>query len=983
MTKDRNFKIYQELMPNRVKEILVVSSAYDAFIMEEDGGLIEHVYMSYRGISLVNPPKFNLVTTVEEALSKMHKKFFDLIILMPRNIDVNVISFGKEAKTIIPNVPVVILAHNMRGLTQCASELPKKSIDKLFVWSGNRNVLWAIVKWVEDKWNVVPDTEKAHVRVVIFVEDSPYYYSSILPLLYETIVHQTQEVLDDGLNEEDRLMKLRARPKILLANNYEEAIELYKNFSDYILGIFSDFRYQRNNIIDADAGIYLLSEIKKKNPTVPTLMFSSEYTNRSKAAKVNAHFLDKNSPSLHHEIKNFFARSLGFGDFVFTLPDGEEVARAHNLVSMENILHSVPTESIAYHASIGQIFSNWFLARSEIKLAIHLRSRSYESFADADEIRHFLIESIKDARIRQRKGIVGIYRPTDFDPEYDFLKLGDGSMGGKARGLAFMAKSILKNLDMFNEFSNVQINVPKTLVITTDYYDEFMLKNSLAEFSRKEYSNEIVASRFLEGRLSKQLEEDLVLYLKKVKYPLAIRSSSLLEDSQSLPYAGLYSTYMLPNNHHDIKERARQLFRAIKLIYASVFYEAPKAFSRSSMHRTEEEKMAVIIQEIRGNKVGKLFYPTLSGTVQSYNFYPIHPSKPEEGCAQLALGLGRTVVEGGTAIRFSLKHPKVLPQFSSVNSTLLNSQKYFYALKMKSDPEEAIELWVSDSTFMAKRDVFDSRLDSEVKKVSSIYLKDEHKLTDSKMADGMPVVTFANILKYNFVPLPEILTHLIELGRDGLGCDVEMEFAMNLSDGKDGKKHEFLLLQVRPMVTQKVAGDKINQEDLKQALCYSKNALGRATEQDITDIIYVKPEKFSSNITLDIVTEIKGYNAQLEKEDRKYLLVGPGRWGSSDRMLGVPVSWNHISAVAGIVEVSLPDFKVDPSQGTHFFHNITSLGVVYFTVYDDKHEFLNWDWFKSVELESEKEYTAHVKLNNPIKILIDGHKSEGALFIDE
>jgi CheY-like chemotaxis protein len=969
-----SFKTFHDLMPHRIKEILIVASPYDSFIMEEDGGLMEHVFTSYRGVSLVDPPKFTMVNRHAEAFRIVARKKFDLVITMPQSLGLDAITLGKEIKKRDPNLPVIILAHTIHGLSQYAEKIPKNSIDKIFIWGGDRKILWAIVKWLEDRMNVYHDTQSAMVRVLLVVEDSPYYYSSILPILYESIVGQTQAILDDSLNEEHRLLKLRARTKILMAGSYEKAVELYEKFKPFIIGVFSDIRYPRNGVPDPEAGISFLKRVKSELPKLPTLLLSSEVNNRHKAEQIHSHFRDKNSPSLHREIRQFLLQYLGFGDFVFRMPNGDEVTTVSNLQAMERAVGMIPDESLLYHSDNNH-FVNWLMARSEVNLASKFMVTESADFENVDQMRQHLLKTMSTKRVAQQQGVVAFFKQHSFDGEAEFLKIGDGSLGGKARGLAFLSKMLKKNNAFFQQYPNVDVNIPKSLVLTTDCYNHFINNNNLQDFTEFAFSDEGIADLFLDATLPTYLEDDLHTYLEWVKYPLAVRSSSLLEDGQFRPYAGLYKTYMLPNNHPDINERLAQLCVAVKLIYASVFYEGPRAFSRTTLHRTEEEKMAVVIQQLTGQEHDDHFYPAISGTAQSHNFYPIQYMNSKEGIAHIAIGLGKIVVDGGQALRFSPRYPQLLPQFSSVESSLKSAQQYFYSLRMK---DESRQLWVDDERNLVRRDICECTNEAPIRQLVSSYMPEDHRIRDVYNPKGNPVVTMAPILKHNLIPVHEIVDHLLKIGKEGMGCDVEIEFAINLSQ-QEGEPHQFEVLQVRPLTTEnKNIGITITDEDLSNPAAYSSNALGRSNSEDIYDIIFVKPEAFATNLTRKIAKEVGKFNAKMVKEDRKYLLIGPGRWGSSDSLLGIPVSWQHISGVGGLVETTTKDFRADPSEGTHFFQNITSLGVIYLTIYKSK-DFLDLEWFQDQKVIQDGQFLCHVRTTQPLIIKIDGKKNHGVV----
>lgn len=976
------YKTFQKLMSHRITSILIISSPYDAFIMEEDGGMLEHVFANYRGVSLTRPPTFTVVPTAREALSTLKKEKFDLvIIIIPKFLGMDPVLLGREIKSIEPQLPVVLLAHGMKGLTQyMQGELPRDSIDNVFVWSGNRHIMWTIVKWLEDRMNAAHDTQFAKVRVLILIEDSPYYYSSLLPILYKAIVQQTQAVLGESLNEEHRLWKLRARTKILLARNYEEGMQLYHRFKPFLLGVFSDTRFPREGVIDEEAGLHFISHVKNEMPTLPMLLLSTDSINREKANAIESHFQDKNSPSLHLDIRRFMIENMGFGDFVFRLPNGIEVARAQNFLALEKALSHIPDESLHYHVSRNH-FSNWLMARSEIALASKFGPLTPQDFDnDMTTMRKFLIDSLREKRIAEQRGVITLFNSTDFDIECDFMRVGDGSLGGKARGLAFMSKFLTENQNLFKDLPNVEVSLPRTLVLTTDCYDQFIEENNLQEYARIQCRDEEVAAKFAVARMPGSLENTLRVFLERTKkVPLAIRSSSLLEDSRDWPYAGLYSTYMVPNDQQSFNERLRHLMLAIRLVYASVFFESPKAFSRTTQHRTEEEKMAVVIQAITGERHGEYFYPTISGVAQSHNFYPLAPMTSEDGIAHISMGLGKIVVEGGQAIRFCPKYPQILPQFASVDETLKNAQQFFYAIRLNSTPGL---LGASENDDVERRSVHDHIKDEALKAISSSYYPLEHRIRDICPGKGtMPVVTCANILKYNHIPLAELITRVLDMAKKGFGSDIEIEFAINFTSGENPKT-QFTLLQTRPLTTtHENFAVEITNDEMSKALCFSTSALGKNLTTEIRDVIIVKPEMFNGRTSLQIAEEISKVNAELIHENRKFLLIGTGRWGSSDKNLGVPVAWKDISQVGGIIEAATENFKVDPSQGTHFFQNITSQGIIYLTIRKAE-DLLRWDWFLNQEVVSETEHIKHVWLKHPLNIKVDGKKNHGIVLAE-
>ena len=972
---DLSFKVFHELMAKKVTEILLISSPYEAFIMEEEGRLAERIIHEYRGLNLSRPPMLTWVSTAGEALDILSKKNFDLVITMPQVDEMDAYILGRKIKAIHPDLPIYLMIQNTSKHLLERHPADSQTIDRRCVWYGNTDLLLAMIKNLEDQMNVAYDTERARVRVIIMVEDSPIYYSSLLPLLYKEIVTQTQAVMEESVNDEHRILRMRARPKILVAENYEEALELYRQYQPYLLSVFSDVRFPKNGQIDDQAGVTLLTMIRREDPDLPLLNLSTEESNRQQAENIPAVFLNKNSPTLHSEIRSFFINYLGFGDFVFRFPDGQEIARASNLRQMEKILPSIPDESVNYHGQRNH-FSSWLMARSEVMLASKLKPVKVSDFDSPGDLKKYLADCIYERRKGRQKGLITELVTGAYDPDADFVKVGKGSLGGKARGLAFISTRLKQHPEMHKKYANVDIQVPKSLVLSTEGFDAFINENNLKELATTDLSDEEITRLFLAAQFPKTLLGDLELFIQHARYPLAVRSSSLLEDALFQPFAGIYKTYMLPNNHRSRSVRLERLVMAIKLVYASTYYETPRAYARSTYHRMEDEKMAVVIQRLTGSASGDYFYPAVSGVAQSYNFYPIAHLKPEEGIARIALGLGKTVVEGGTSLRFSPRYPQFLPQFSAVDDMLKNSQRRFYVLKMSDFPRD---LGTNEDATLARLDVDEASDHPPVKLVASTYSAQEHRIRDGAQTGGYLVVTFANILKYNTFPLADILCDVLEIGRRGMGCPVEIEFAVNLPGGAE-QRAAFDLLQVRPMgINQDHVDIEIHREDIEAAVCYSTMALGNGRSRDIGDVVFVNPETFDPARTVDIATEIGQINKQLAQQNRRYLLIGPGRWGSADRWLGIPVSWRDISGVGAMIETAADNFKADPSQGSHFFHNITSLGISYLTTTPNGDDFINWKWLQSLPTAKQTTYLHHVKLEKPLTIKIDGKQSRAVI----
>lgn len=973
---DPHFKIFHELMKFKVQEILLVSSLYDAYLMEEDGSLATRLINEYHGLNLSKAPRITRVSTAEEALEILRRQPFDMVLTMPYLGGMDAFELGGEIKKIRPDIPVILIAHHLRATF--ADKIDSYGVDRIFLWCCEADLLLAIIKNVEDHRNVDADIARAMVRVIIYVEDSPVYRSLFLPLIYREVVRQTQSVLDESLNERHRLLRMRARPKILMATSYEEAVRLYEQYKPYVFGVISDARFRRKGEIDAEAGFEFLKKIRSEIADLPLLMVSSEPENRIRAEKLPAIFIDKNSPLIRDELHEFFLNYLGFGDFVFRLPDETATGHASNLQEFEEKLKVIPDASLEYHAKRNH-FSNWVMARAEVALARRLHSQYISDIENIQDMREDLIFKVHSLRKLRQQGVVVRFNQNDYDQDImDFVKIGSGSMGGKARGMAFMWACLQRVYAEGSVLSDYPVTIPKTCVITADGFDTFVAENSLSY--QQGMPDEMIADLFLDATLPAWLRKELAGFLKKNSMPLSVRSSSLLEDAQFKPYAGLYSTYFLTNTHPDFHERLSQLESAVKLVYASTWFESPRAFSRSS-RQGGDDSMAVIIQQVVGSEHHGFWYPSVSGVVQSHNYYPVMGMKAGEGIAHIALGIGKTVVEGEKSLRFSPTYPKRLLQFSSVDDMLLNSQRYFYAIDMKKN--SCLKRYGSNLT---RRQVQDAENDLPVRMLSSTYSADEHRIRDADLP-GMKILTFAQLLKYTRYPLARILSELLQVGRKGMGCEIEIEFAVNLQP--EIERSTFYFLQIRPMVTGGERADvKITDQEVNQAFCYSKNALGHGNFDEIADIVYVHPDDFDPSKTRAVAAEIGTINRKLEHEGRLFLLIGPGRWGSADPWLGIPVQWSDISGVGAIVELRGGSLRVDPSQGSHFFQNITSLGIPYLTVTEDDQEqparsrdaeFFEWNWLRDQPHLEQYRFVRHVRLHSPLLVKCDGEKTESCI----
>ncbi len=973
---DPRFKFFHELMKRKVREILLISSPYHAWIMEEDCRLSEAIINEYRGLNLSHPPRLRWVASEAATESVLEKHPFDLVIVMPQEPEDDAARVAVKIRKAAPHLPIIRLCHRSPADVQQHSAPDNESpYDHTFIWNGDSNLLLALIKSVEDRNNVDDDTRTASIRVIIFVDDSPEYMSVLLPLLYRELVVQTQAVIGEGLNEDHRLLAMRARPKILIAGSYEQADALFQQYAPCVLGVISDVRFPKGGRMSATAGLDLLKHIKGQRFDIPLLLLSSEPGNRVEAERIPAVFIDKNSPTLLSEVRSFFLKYLGFGPFGFYMPGGRKIGSAGTLRALEKELSQIPAASFVHHCNCND-FSRWLFAHGEIELASRLRPVRDADFQDVESHRLYMIELIHRRRLDRQKGVVVNFDPHAFDIDSEFLKIGNGSLGGKARGLAFISAWVYRSPALAQKYQNAEIGVPRTVVITTEVFETFMAENHLEEIVNKDLSDEQVARIFGRARFPETFTDQLSAFLTKVCYPLAVRSSSLLEDARFRAYAGLYKTFMLANDHDDFQCRLDQLIEAVKMVYASTYFQAPRAFSKRVGNRIEEEKMAVIVQQLVGGGQGDYFYPAISGVAQSHNYYPFSRMTPEDGIATIALGLGKSVMEGGKSLRFSPRYPTLLPQRSSVDDILKNCQRYFYALKLG---EQTCRLGVDDAATLTRREIMDATEEYPVLRLAGTYDANEHRIRESANGKGLRVITFASVLRFDLFPLAGILADLLEIGRQGLGCAVEMEFSVDLPEDKNRKPH-LAILQIRPMGSrEELTAVEITADDRSRAVCISHQALGNTVSEDIADIVYVKPEVFDPSHSAEVARQIAGINASLVAAGRKYMLVGPGRWGSADHWLGIPVGWDDICGVGAILETVHPRIHAEPSQGSHFFHNITSLGINYMNVGHHPSDRLDRQWIESLPVASETQYLLHFASAHPIMLKVDGRLSLGVI----
>ncbi len=975
---ETRFSGFGHLMPFRVQQVLLVASLYDAYTLEEGGRLTELLLNEYRELNLSFAPHITRAASAADALRAIEARRYDLVITMTRIGEMPASVLAREIKRRLPETPVVALAFSPRELALLSEPENGRDFDRLFYWSGDVRTLLAVVKLSEDARNVAHDTREGGVRVILLVEDSVRFYSSYLPLLYTEVLRQTNALMQEGLNLSHKLLRMRARPKIMLARTFEEAWSLFELHKDYLLGVISDARFPRDGVADRGAGLELIRRIKNVDAHLPAVLQSSDTSLRGEAAARGAGFIDKDSRSLLHDLRDFMLDNFGFGDFVFRMPDGREVARARDLRSLVEMLKTVPAESLRQHASRDH-FSNWLRARTEFALADRLRPRKVSEFAGTEDLRAYLVDTITRFRDETQRGVVADFSRRQFDASAGFLRIGSGSLGGKARGLAFM-NAVLGLGGMSEGVTGVRVRVPPTAVVGTDVFDAFLDRDDLRQRVLGDVADDEVVRAFLDQKLPQEFLGDLRAFLRRVRYPLAVRSSSLLEDSQWQPFAGVYATYMLPNNHPRLGKRLDQLCDAIKLVYASTFSRAAKSYLEATGNRVEEEKMGVIIQEVVGRNHESYRYPDFAGVALSTNFYPTGGLRPEDGVAYVALGLGRTVVEGMRCLRFSPRQPQNLPQFGTVADMLRNSQREFFAVDI-SNPDSYPR--AGEDSNLVRLSLEDAERHGTLAAVGSVYSAANDRIYDGIGRPGPRLVSFAHVLKSGLYPLAEVLEFLLELGRRSLNTAVEIEFAGLI--GENGHPHELGFLQLRPLAAaQASARVEVDLLESPDALCATDAALGNGRIEEVRDIVYVPPDRFDRGRTVAIADEIGELNRQLRAEGRPYLLIGPGRWGSADRWLGIPVRWGQISGARTIVEADLEDFRVTPSQGTHFFQNLTSFQVGYLTVGAARPASrLDWAWLAAQPAHAETAHVRHLRLAGPLTILLDGRAGRAAILKPE
>src|ERR1700686_3825481 len=986
---ERLFEGFENLMPFRVQDILLVSSLYDSFILREDGRLNELLIGQSLELNLSQVPGITHVARGSQALDlAKSQRRFNLIVTNLEVEDMDAAQLARDVKAAGLDVPVVVLAYDYREVKKFIARNPVTDIERIFLWQGNVRILISIVKYIEDKRNVEHDTHAIGVPVILVVEDNIRYYSSFLPTIYTELITQSRRLLSEGLNVAHKLVRMRARPKILLASNYEDAARQVMQYREYLLGVVSDVEFPRDGELSPDSGFELARMVRGQVSDVPIVLQTSRTEFRARAHAEGYSFLRKRSPTLLRDLRRFLTEQFGFGDFAFRLPDGGEVARASNLNELEARLHEVPAESIAYHSERNH-FSRWLRARTEFALAQKLRPRKVSDFATLEDLRRDLIESIAEYRGEQSQVLIGDFNASTFkSTDSFFLRIGGGSLGGKARGLAFI-RHLLHKYETARRFAGVRIAVPPSLVLATDIFDRFLNENNLLDFAIGSSDEAEILRGFLAAPLPASLRDDLLAFLAEVHYPLAGRSSRLVEDSQYQPFTGVYETFMLASQHPDLWVRLEQLMGAIKRGYASTFSQPAKGYVRATPYRLEEEKMAVILQQVVGtihsSHDGQRFYPDFSGVVRSHNFYPVPPMSFGDGIAAVALGLGRAVVDGGKCLTFCPRYPRNIVQFSSVEDIFANSQREFWALELnhterRDDPESDPLLALKEVRFGLDVAESDGTLDN----LGSTYSVDNNVIYDGLSRPGTRVVSFAPILKHGVFPLASILERITKIGDEAFGRPVEVEFAVRLPQ-RPKETAEFGFLQIRPLVLSR-EGEELRMEDVspERLICQSSQVLGNGRVRDLHDVVVVDFHRFERARSQDVAEGVAHFNAKLGEKGAPYLLIGVGRWGSNDSWLGIPVEWDEMPGARVIVEAGFRDFRVTPSQGSHFFQNLTAFQVGYFTVNPDAGEgFVDWEWLGAVTTVEEQGCVRHLHFEAPLVVVMNGKTSRGMVFKPE
>ena len=970
--------VFHDLMPFKVKEILLIANLYDAYSIEGEGRFSDHILGEYYQMSLTSIPRVTGVSGEEEAIARLKSRHYDMIIIMMGVDKENPMNLCRKIKEKYPYIPTYLLLNDPCDVMWVRKQkLRGVPFDNYFVWTGESKVFFAMVNLLEDKVNVENDTKKGLTRIILIVEDSPRYYSSFLPMLYTLVMEQTRNLIEDVSSDElYKVLKLRARPKILLASNYKDAIAIFSRYRDNLLCVISDMRFPRDGVLDDMAGYDLIQHIKRELPNIPAVLQSSDPENARFAHKLKSNFINKNSESLLKDLKSFINYYLGFGHFVYRDTKGQQIAVAKTMKEFESYLQTIPEDSLAYHGMRNH-FSLWLMARGEVNIAKMINPLKVSDFSSLAEMRDFLLNIIRNRRMELNKGKLVNFEESALTDESNVVSLSPGSLGGKGRGLAFI-NTLVYSFEIGRLLPGINIKTPLTAIIGTDEFDMFMDRNHLWNIIKEEKDFNALQKLFRAGSLSYTLEKELKVLIKLIRKPLAVRSSSLYEDSLSQPFSGIFGTYLLPNNDSDPEIRLKQLSEAIKLVFASIYSRNSRTYFDAINYKIEEEKMAVVIQEVVGNKFENVFYPHISGTAQSFNFYPVSHMKPEDGYAILAVGLGQYVVEGGRSFRFSPAYPMI--DILSHRDMYKNSQVGFYAVDLA---KKELDLLQGETAGLISLDITDAEKHGSLNHCASVYNPDNDVITSGLDLPGPRVVNFSDILKYDHVPLASTLKTVLDVVTEAFGTPVEIEFAVDLTRDKDGNT-SFYLLQVKPLSGggsgYTIDQNTINKEDL---ILLSKKSMGNGVINNVTDLVYVEPESFNNMLTFDIAEEIDRFNEKMLKEDRKYVLLGPGRWGTRDRFLGIPVAWPQISNAKVIIEVSLPGFPLDASLGSHFFHNVTSMKVGYFSINEENQNgSVNWEILKNQKVIEKGRFIRHIRFSKPLDIRMDGRKGMAVISVN-
>ncbi len=971
-------QIYGDLMQFRVREILLVTTYYDAYILEQEDRLSEEIFGEYYNLNLTNAPRISNASTGEEALKLLGERRFDLVVLTMRMSDISPFGLSDKVKETDPRIPVILLLHDNNDLVRLGDNRQTPNIDKIFVWNRDSNIFLAMINYIEDKMNAENDAKIGLVRIILLVENSVRYYSRYLPELYHEIITQTQHLIEEEyLDDMIKVLRLNARPKVLIAVNYEEALELYEKYKNNLLCVISDVRFPKDGKINERAGIDLIEFVRQEHADLPCIIQSSEAENEQYAEELNAFYIDKNSETMETDLKEYIKNNLGFGDFIFKDDDQNELARASNMHEMKETLKNISDESLEFHSRRNH-FSAWLMARGEIEIAQKLQPVKVSDFRMQQDLRNYLVDVFDRLDDQHIRGKVIDFDEAVLERDSFIVRLADGSLGGKGRGLAFI-NSIISKIDIEANLDNVKVSVPRTGVIGTGEYENFLEANDLLGVIGGDMDYGEIKRRFVKGRLSEELRNNLKLVLKHFRSPIAVRSSSLFEDSISDSFSGVYETFLLPNNHDDDKVRQAHLEEAIKLVFASVFSPGSRAYFDAINYRVEEEKMAVLIQEVAGNLYESRYYPDISGVAQSYNYYPISYMKPEDGIAIIGLGLGKYVIDGEKAFRFCPKYPKL--DINSPEMLLSSSQDYFYAVNMF---EDKIDLIMGDEVTLSANPIRTAEDDGRLEFIASVWDAQNGSIKAGINTPGPRIINFAYVLKYNTFPLADIIDNILEILKFSMGTPVEIEFAANLDDPKNSAGI-FYILQIKPLIREVQNLEiSIGETEKDKLLLFTNKGMGNGIIEDLEDIIYCDPEKFDKSKTVEMAKEIEDINRLMVAEKRKYVLIGSGRWGTRDKWLGIPVTWAQISNARIIVEAGLKDFHVDASLGSHFFHNVTSMNIGYFTVpYNSQKDFIDWHWLAKQEKKEHGSFFVHVRLSKPAKVMMDGRRGLSVIYKPE